>query len=164
VHGNGYIEILLLVAAYIAFVSFFNREGARFFRTQTEVRLAGEIHRAMSHRNTRPSATSSSRTAIPSKRSRRRSLDIVETGPTGTPTADVSGHGVAAGILMSMIKSTAAMQLTKLNKPPNSSPTSTTHAPPHFDRNYLTFAYVSGSMPKTQLRIGRTPSILHYQA
>ena len=35
---NGFGAILLIVAAYVLFLVFFNREGARFFRTQTEVR------------------------------------------------------------------------------------------------------------------------------
>ena len=44
---NGHTEIALVIAGYILFVIFFTREGARFFKTQTEVRLAGEIHRTL---------------------------------------------------------------------------------------------------------------------
>jgi hypothetical protein len=44
---HGIIEIVLIVIGYALFLLFFNRERARFFRTQTEVRVAGEIHRSL---------------------------------------------------------------------------------------------------------------------
>jgi serine phosphatase RsbU (regulator of sigma subunit) len=165
---NGYIEIALVVGAYIAFVSFFSREGARFFRTQTEVRLAGEIHRAMvppKHQTIGNFELFG--TAIPSSEVGGDLFDIVETGSTWHAyVADVSGHGVAAGILMSMIKSTASMQLTRLNKPQELlADINDVMLPLTSTANYLTFAYVSGSDAQ-QLNFalaGHLP-ILHYQA
>jgi serine phosphatase RsbU (regulator of sigma subunit) len=165
---NGYVEIALLVAAYVAFVSFFNREGSRFFRTQTEVRLAGEIHRAMvPPKHQTIGNIEFFGAAIPSSEVGGDLFDIVETGPTWHAyVADVSGHGVAAGILMSMIKSTAAMQLTKLNKPHELlADINDVMLPLTATANYLTFAYVSGSNAQ-QLNFalaGHLP-ILHYHA
>jgi serine phosphatase RsbU (regulator of sigma subunit) len=165
---NGYVEIALVVGAYIAFVSFFNREGARFFRTQTEVRLAGEIHRAMvPPKHQTIGNIEFFGTAIPSSEVGGDLFDIVETGPTWHAyVADVSGHGVAAGILMSMIKSTASMQLTRLNKPHELlADINGVMLPLTSTANYLTFAYVSGSDAQqlTFALAGHLP-ILHYQS
>jgi Stage II sporulation protein E (SpoIIE) len=167
-HRNGLLAILLVIAGYVLFLIFFNREGSRFFRTQTEVRLAGEIHRAMvpSQHQTIGNIEFFG-TAIPSSEVGGDLFDIVQTGPTWHAyVADVSGHGVAAGILMSMIKSTAAMQLTKLNKPHELlADINDVMLPLTATANYLTFAYVSGSNAQ-QLNFalaGHLP-ILHYQA
>src|SRR5450432_173701 len=165
---NGYVEMVLIVGAYILFLFFFNREGSRFFRTQTEVSLAGEIHRAL----VPPKHQSIGNvelfgTAIPSSEVGGDLFDIVETGATWHAyVADVSGHGVAAGILMSMIKSTASMQLTRLNKPHELlSDINGVMLPLTGTANYLTFAYVSGSDAQqlTFALAGHLP-ILHYQS
>ena len=164
---TGLAAILLIIAGYILFLLFFNREGARFFRTQTEVRLAGQIHRALvpaRHDTIGPIELFG--TSIPSSEVGGDLFDIVQNeGHWHAYVADVSGHGVAAGILMSMIKSAASMQLHKLRKPsellvdlndvmqPYTSPS-----------NYLTFAYVGGNGNGTLnfALAGHLP-ILHYQ-
>lgn len=162
------IEAVLIIAGYILFLVFFNREGARFFKTQTEVRLAGEIHRQLvPSRYVIIGDMELFGTSIPSSEVGGDLFDILESdGRWHAYVADVSGHGIAAGILMSMIKSAAAMQLTKLHKPadllvdlndvmqPFTSPS-----------NYLTFAYVSGDGSSTlnYALAGHLP-ILHYQA
>jgi serine phosphatase RsbU (regulator of sigma subunit) len=165
---NGYVEIVLIVAGYVLFLLFFNQEGARFFRTQTEVRLAGEIHRALvpqRHRTIGNIEIFGS--SIPSSEVGGDLFDIVETGGNWHAyVADVSGHGVAAGIVMSMIKSTATMQLTKLQKPEELlADINDMMQPLTLTANYLTFAYV-GSAEREQLNFalaGHLP-ILHYQA
>ena len=165
---NGYVEIVLIVFAYILFLVFFNREGSRFFRTQTEVRLAGEIHRALvpeKHRTIGNFELFGS--SIPSSEVGGDLFDIIENnGAWHAYVADVSGHGVAAGILMSMIKSTATMQLTKLDRPQDLlSDINDVMQPLTSPSNYLTFAYV-GSAAENQLNFalaGHLP-ILHYEA
>ncbi len=166
--ATGLAAIALIVAGYILFLLFFNREGARFFRTQTEVRLAGQIHRALvpaRHDTIGPIELFG--TSIPSSEVGGDLFDIIQNdGHWHAYVADVSGHGVAAGILMSMIKSAASMQLHKLRKPsellvdlndvmqPYTSPS-----------NYLTFAYVGGNGNGTLnfALAGHLP-ILHYQS
>ena len=86
---------------------FFGREGQRLFRVQTEMRLAGEIHQALvpaiDHRIgdfefygvSRPSGTVGG-DLVDLLAHRGRWLAYV---------VDVSGHGVSAGVLMAMIKS-----------------------------------------------------------
>ena len=165
---NGFVEICLVVAGYVLFLFFFNREGARFFRTQTEVRLAGEIHRALvPPKHQTIGNIELFGTAIPSSEVGGDLFDIVETGSTWHAyVADVSGHGVAAGILMSMIKSTAAMQLTRLNKPQELlADINDVMQPLTGTANYLTFAYVGGSdAHQLDFALAGHLPILHYDS
>ena len=164
---HGYVEMVLIVAGYALFIVFFNHEGSRFFRTQTEVRLAGEIHRSLvPARHEIIGSMELFGTSIPSSEVGGDLFDIVQrNGRWHAYVADVSGHGVAAGILMSMIKSSAFLQLTKLNKPEdlladlNDVMQSFASA-----ANYLTFAYVGGSGAEDLdfALAGHLP-ILHYQ-
>ena len=165
---NGYTEIILIIAGYILFIIFFNREGARFFRTQTEVRLAGEIHRALvPARHDTIGKMELFGTSIPSSEVGGDLFDIVQSnGNWHAYVADVSGHGVAAGMLMSMIKSTVSMQLTKLNKPADLlADLNDVMQPFTSPANYLTFAYLGGNGGEnlTFALAGHLP-ILHYQA
>jgi serine phosphatase RsbU (regulator of sigma subunit) len=165
---NGLAEIVLVIAGYVLFILFFNREGARFFRTQTEVRLAGEIHRTLvPARHDTIGKMELFGTSLPSSEVGGDLFDIVRSdGSWHAYVADVSGHGVAAGILMSMIKSTASMQLTKLKKPADLlTDLNDVMQPFTSPANYLTFAYVGGNGTEnlTFALAGHLP-ILHYRA
>ena len=141
-------EVALIIAGYVLFLLFFGREGNRFFRTQTEVRLAGEIHRALvPQKHVTIGRFEIFGSSVPSSEVGGDLFDIVESdGVWHAYVADVSGHGVAAGILMSMIKSAATMQLTKLSKPQELlHDLNDVLQPVTSPANYLTFAYVSGS-------------------
>ena len=93
-------------------------------------------------------------------------FDIIQAnGGWHAYVADVSGHGVAAGILMSMIKSTASMQLTKLERPADLlTDLNDVMQPFTSPANYLTFAYVGGGGAENLnfALAGHLP-ILHYQ-
>jgi phosphoserine phosphatase RsbU/P len=161
------IEFVLIIAAYVFFILFFGREGNRFFRTQTEVRLAGEIHRALvpqKHQTIGNFEMFGS--SVPSTEVGGDLFDIVQNnGAWHAYVADVSGHGVPAGILMAMIKSAAAMQLTKTARPEDLlSDLNEVLQPVTAPANYLTFAYVSGTTTEhlTFALAGHLP-ILHYQ-
>ncbi len=162
------LEAVLIILGYVLFLVFFNREGARFFKTQTEVRLAGEIHRTLvPARYLTIGNVELFGTSIPSSEVGGDLFDILESdGRWHAYVADVSGHGVAAGILMSMIKSAASMQLTKLHNPEGLlADLNDVMQPFTSPSNYLTFAYVSGdggSVLNFALA-GHLP-ILHYQA
>lgn len=167
-HLNGWIEVALIIAGYVLFTLFFQREGGRFFRTQTEVRLAGEIHRSLVPvRHETIGVIELFGASVASSEVGGDLFDIVESdGSWSAYVADVSGHGVAAGILMSMVKSSAYVQLTKLRKPTDLL-TDLNDVMQAFTSpaNYLTFAYVGGN-GGGNLRFalaGHLP-ILHYQA
>lgn len=161
------VEFILIVAAYVLFLIFFAREGNRFFRTQTEVRLAGEIHRTLVpqvHETIGEFEMFGS--SVPSSEVGGDLFDIVHANGTWHAyVADVSGHGVPAGILMAMTKSAAAMQLTKTQRPENLlRDLNDVLQPVTSPANYLTFAYVSGSTGAdiTFALAGHLP-ILQYQ-
>jgi serine phosphatase RsbU (regulator of sigma subunit) len=164
---HGIIEIVLIVIGYVLFLVFFNREGARFFRTQTEVRVAGEIHRSLvPMRHETIGDVELFGTSIPSSEVGGDLFDIVQSdGRWHAYVADVSGHGVASGILMSMTKSTALMQLTKLNKPEDLlSDLNDVMQPFTSPSNYLTFAYVGGNGTALNFALAGHLPILHYRA
>lgn len=163
---NGRVEIALIVAGYVLFVLFSIREGNRFFRTQTEVRLAGEIHRALvPQKHETIGNFEMFGSSVPSSEVGGDLFDIVQNNGTWHAyVADVSGHGVAAGILMSMIKSAASMQLTKLQKPEDLlRDLNDVLQPVTSPANYLTFAYVSGTNGDLSYALAGHLPILHYR-
>jgi serine phosphatase RsbU (regulator of sigma subunit) len=160
------VEFVLIVAAYTLFLLFFSREGNRFFRTQTEVRLAGEIHRTLvPQKHETIGNFEMFGSSVPSSEVGGDLFDIVQSdGMWHAYVADVSGHGVAAGILMSMIKSAAAMQLTKIQKPAELlSDLNDVLQPVTAPANYLTFAYVSGAKDDLSFALAGHLPILHYR-
>ena len=165
---HGFIEIALIVAGYILFLIFFNHEGARFFKTQTEVKLAGEIHRTLvPPRHQTISNVELFGRSIPSSEVGGDLFDFVEAdGAWHAYVADVSGHGMAAGILMSMVKSAASMQLNKLRKPADLlTDLNDVMQPFTSPANYLTFAYVGGNgTDRMSFALAGHLPILHYEA
>jgi len=163
---DAYIEFTLMVAAYVLFLIFFGREGNRFFRTQTEVRLAGEIHRTLVPQKHEVIGNFEMfGSSVPSSEVGGDLFDIVRSdGMWHAYVADVSGHGVAAGILMSMIKSAATMQLTKLHRPADLlRDLNDVLQPVTAPANYLTFAYVSGTDDDLSFALAGHLPILHYR-
>jgi hypothetical protein len=164
---DAWAEFALIVATYVLFLVFFGREGNRFFRTQTEVRLAGEIHRTLvpqKHETIGPFEIFGS--SVPSSEVGGDLFDIVQSdGTWHAYVADVSGHGVPAGILMAMIKSAAAMQLTKTHRPDDLlRDLNEVLQPVTAPANYLTFACVSGkSSEDLSFALAGHLPILHYQ-
>jgi hypothetical protein len=164
---NAWVEFALIVAAYILFLIFFAREGNRFFRTQTEVRLAGEIHGALvPQKHETIGVFEIFGSSVPSSEVGGDLFDIVQAdGTWHAYVADVSGHGVPAGMLMAMIKSAASMQLTKTRRADDFlQDLNDVLQPVTAPANYLTFAHVSGKAGEdlTFALAGHLP-ILHYQ-
>jgi hypothetical protein len=107
------ITIAALVAGYVLFISFISTEGARTMRLQTEIRLAQQIHaRLVPPIDRRIGRLQCYGRSDSSSEVGGDLLDVVEKeGRVGAFVADVSGHGVRAGVLMAMIKSAARMRL-----------------------------------------------------
>jgi hypothetical protein len=160
------VETILIVAGYALFLWFFGREGNRFFRTQNEVRLAGEIHRALvPAKHEKIGNFEMFGSSVPSTEVGGDLFDIVQTdGRWHAYVADVSGHGVAAGILMSMVKSAVSMQLTKLQRSGDLlRDLNDVMQPVTAPANYLTFAYVSGAGDEVSFALAGHLPILQYQ-
>ena len=98
--------IAFIMAGYGLFIKLWNTEGIRFFGRGTEIRLAQRIHQKLV-----PDVggrTSQIEWAGFSRASGEIGGDLVDAieGPAGMIgcVADVSGHGVGAGLLMGMFK------------------------------------------------------------
>jgi serine phosphatase RsbU (regulator of sigma subunit) len=105
--------VLSVVAGYVLFIVFISGQGRRTVRLQTEMALASEIHRdlvpPLQHRGHGIEALGASRAST------EMGGDLVDViagdQVTDLVLADVSGHGVRAGVVMGMLKSALHMGL-----------------------------------------------------
>ena len=106
-------SISLIVVGYVLFLRFFRKEGARHVRAHTEIALARDIHRLLVPPIARRVGGFEFRgVSIPSGEVGGDLVDLVDDGDRWIGyVADVSGHGVASGLLMVMVKSAARMKL-----------------------------------------------------
>lgn len=108
------LAMLTVVLGYTFFVLFSSREGERYFRAHTEIELAREIHLVL----VPPIAAEVGGFEIygESHASGEVGGDLVDfifaNGKWIAYIADVSGHGVAPGVVMGMVKSSARTMLT----------------------------------------------------
>jgi hypothetical protein len=162
------LTLFFILAGYLLFILFFRREGARFFSAHTEIKLASRIQERLvptiSKKVWRYEIFGLSR---PSGVVGGDLLDFVEGSEMGCAyVADVAGHGVAAGVLMSMVK--AAMRMHLRIKP--NSGTDLLEAmnevlcPLTEDSSYATFACVLISAePRLTFYIAAHPPIFHFR-
>jgi sigma-B regulation protein RsbU (phosphoserine phosphatase) len=107
------IAIAVIVLGYVFFVIFISGEGAKTIRLQTEIGLAKQIHdhlvpaiQEVTEHVELYGASS------PASEVGGDLLDVHRAqGTTGLYVADVTGHGVPAGVSMGMIKSAIRMKL-----------------------------------------------------
>lgn len=107
------ICIVMILVGYVFFVVFISGEGTRTVRLQTEVNLAKEIHDhlvpAVDHRSDHVELYG---ICSPASEVGGDLMDVCHGGgKTGLFVADVTGHGVPAGVSMGMIKSAIRMKL-----------------------------------------------------
>jgi Stage II sporulation protein E (SpoIIE) len=103
-----------MVLAYSCFIFVFISEGRRYFRVHAEVELASEIHRMLVPKiETKIGEFEFYGCSLPSGAVGGDLIDLVQNGDKWIAyIADVSGHGVAPGVLMGMVKSAARMYLS----------------------------------------------------
>jgi serine phosphatase RsbU (regulator of sigma subunit) len=164
---KGYWAWSLSLPVILWWPLFIRKEGLRVFVAIAEVRLAAEVHQALvplvSHRIGEFEFYGVS---VASGQIGGDLVDLIEQGPNWTAyVADVSGHGIPAGMIMAMVKSAARMgsangaglsgHLSDLNRVLLS-----VSAPNVF----VTFACVSGSTGgNIQFSLAGHLPILHYQ-
>jgi len=104
---------LSLAAGYTFFMVFSSREGERFFRTHTEIALARELHQALVpeiHQTIDGFEIYGA--SVASGEVGGDLVDLVTQGGDWTAyVADVSGHGVAPGVLMAMFKASVRSRI-----------------------------------------------------
>lgn len=105
--------LVAIVGGYAFFISVIATEGVRHFRLDAEVGLAHQIHAVLVPALTgRHAGVEYYGTSKPSSEMGGDLIDVVTPeGALVAYIADVSGHGVAAGLLMGMTKSAARMKL-----------------------------------------------------
>ncbi|HLJ86223.1 MAG TPA: PP2C family protein-serine/threonine phosphatase [Candidatus Angelobacter sp.] len=104
---TAHLVSLFMFVAWTFAIYFVRREGQRLFRAQTEIKLAGEIHRALAptieHREGDHEFYGA---CHPSGLVGGDLVDVVaRDGRWLAYVVDVAGHGVNSGVLMAMIKS-----------------------------------------------------------
>lgn len=115
----GICAIVAIVIGYIAFINFVRREGSRYFRVQTEIELAREIHHSLVPTFERKlSGYEVFGASIPSGEVGGDLVDIAESSNEQIVyIADISGHGVASGVLMAMFKTSIRSGLATSSSP-----------------------------------------------
>ena len=115
----GIFAILAIVIGYVAFINFVRLEGSRYFRIQTEFELAHEIHQSLVPTFERKLAGYEIFGAsVPSGEVGGDLVDIVESSNERIVyIADISGHGVASGVLMAMFKTSIRSSLGANSSP-----------------------------------------------
>jgi serine phosphatase RsbU (regulator of sigma subunit) len=107
------VSTTAIVIGFVLFSQLIRREGTRWVRTHAEIALASDIHRLLVPRIERRIGRFEFRGVSAASGAVGGDLLDVSESPSGWTgyVADVSGHGVAAGLLMGMTKSTARTQL-----------------------------------------------------
>ena len=100
------IGIVSVALGYVLFIVFFARQGARYFRAQNEITMAADIHKALVPPIQKSIGSFSVYgISVPSGEVGGDLVDLAENPHSWTGyVADVSGHGVSAGLLMAMFK------------------------------------------------------------
>jgi sigma-B regulation protein RsbU (phosphoserine phosphatase) len=162
------IGIMLVVAVgYACFAYVSITEGRRYFRVHAEMALASEIHRILVPTiDTKTNEFDFYGRSLPSGEVGGDLIDVFQNNQGWIAyIADVSGHGVAPGVVMGMVKSAARMQLSSAEK----SAALLEHLnsvllPIKKPETFATFAYLAWNGERLEYSMAGHPPILHYHA
>jgi serine phosphatase RsbU (regulator of sigma subunit) len=110
---HGFLILVLVLFGYGWFGTFFRMEGRRYYAAHTEIKLASSIQQQL----VPPVAIMKDQfevfgKSVPTGTVGGDLIDAVDVdGLLCAYVADVAGHGVAAGVLMSMVKTAVRMHL-----------------------------------------------------
>jgi hypothetical protein len=113
---HGGVALAGIIAGYVVFIVFFRQEGKRFFAAHTEIQLASAIQAELVPAiSTRSGGFEFYGVSVPSGNVGGDLLDVVTNGNSFCAcVADIAGHGVPAGVLMSMVKSAVRMRMASV--------------------------------------------------
>jgi hypothetical protein len=112
---DAWLVITLVTLGYMLFFSFVSKEGPKYIRMRTEIELAQRVQSRLVPplELTTPNLAIYGQ-SIPSGTVGGDLVDAVSIdGSVTCYLADVSGHGIAAGVLMSMVKSAVRTSLSR---------------------------------------------------
>lgn len=157
---------IFVIAGYVLMIRFVSLEGRRYVRIHSEMQLAADIHRALVPEISRRIGKFDFYGAsVPSGAVGGDLFDVIEHDQSSfSYIADVSGHGVPAGVLMAMVKSAVRMRLAdrwsigeflgNLNA---------VLYPLGRPETFVTFAYLSSNGDSTmEFSLAGHPPILHF--
>lgn len=163
------VVLACIIAGYILFIVFFRLEGKRYFAAHTEMQLASAIQTELV-----PAISMKTGDfefygiSLPSGTVGGDLLDVAADGNSFCAyVADIAGHGVPAGVLMSMVKSAVRMRVASLGASDDRLLPALNRVlqPLTAPNAYATIAYVSSSGDGSPLKFslaGHLP-IFHYQ-
>ena len=164
---DGLAIILAMAMGYACFVYVSIAEGRRYFRVHSEMALAAEIHRTLVPTiATKIDGFEFYGRSLPSGEVGGDLVDLVENKQGWMAyMADVSGHGVASGVLMAMVKSAARMQLSSGAESGNFlERMNAVLYPIKKPEMFATFAYLAWNGARMEYSLAGHPAILHYRA
>lgn len=166
---SGAATIACMALGWACFLYVLITEGRRYFTVHAEMELAGEIHRVLVPAiETRIGDFEFYGRTLPSGQVGGDLIDVVQDDRGWIAyIADVSGHGVAPGVLMGMVKSAARMQLTSSTKEKNTELLPRLNAvlyPIKKPEMFVTFGYVAWDGEQLQYSLAGHPAILHYSS
>jgi hypothetical protein len=164
---DGYCIMVVVALGYACFVYVTISEGRRYFRVHAEIELATEIHRVLVPAiETKLGGYEFYGRSSPSGEVGGDLIDLAGAEDHWVAyVADVSGHGVAPGVVMGMAKSAARMLL--------SSGDDTTHLMPRLNEvlyplkkpdMFVTFCFVARNGDGLKVGLAGHPAILHFSA
>lgn len=166
--NHGVVTLMCIIAGYVLFIVFFRLEGKRYFATHAEMQLASAIQAELV-----PAIATKSvdfefyGVSLPSGQVGGDLLDVVTKGNAFCAyVADIAGHGVPAGVLMSMVKSAVRMRMASFGPCDDGLLPALNDVlyPLTAPNAYATFVYVSGSGgPHLKFSVAGHLPIFHYQ-
>lgn len=160
--------LICVFGGYALFLLFFQREGTRFFAAHTEIRLAAEIHRSLvPELSFKAGEFDFFGASFPSGSVGGDLVDVIrDEGRWFAYVADVSGHGVPAGVIMSMTKSAVHTWLaSRVQSSGLLTDINSVLKPLLMSNMFITFAYAAwdGGFDLAFSSAGHVP-LLHYRA
>jgi hypothetical protein len=166
-NSDGTAIVLATALGYACFIHVLITEGRRYFRVHAEMALAAEIHSVLV-----PAIDANLGDfefygrSLPSGEVGGDLIDVFHNeGGWIAYIADVSGHGVAPGVVMGMVKSAARMQLS--SRESSSQLLGRLNAvlqPIKKPEMFATFAYLAWNGERLEYSSAGHPAILHYRA
>ena len=164
---DGMAIIFSITVGYVCFVYVSIREGRRYFRVHAEMALAAEIHQVLVPAiDSKASDFDFCGSSLPSGEVGGDLIDVFQNNRGWIAyIADVSGHGVAPGVVMGMVKSAARMQLSSAEKTAALlEHLNSVLLPIKKPETFVTFAYLAWNGERLEYSTAGHPPILHYHA
>jgi Stage II sporulation protein E (SpoIIE) len=159
--------LIAIALGYSCFVYVFVSEGRRYFRVHAEMELAAEIHHILVPPiDTKIGEFEFYGRSVPSGEVGGDLIDVFQNNSGWIAyVADVSGHGVAPGVLMAMVKSAARMQISSGEKSSELlGRLNSVLLPIKKPDMFATFAYLAWDGERLEYSLAGHPAILQYHA